>query len=247
MNSGNIAYHISSFFKSEPYWNFPEIIDIENKYRVKSTFFFMHESFKFNFFKLSNWKLSLGRYKLTQPAVNKIIQHLDSHGWEIGLHGSYLSYKDFSLLKSEKSLLEEILGHPVAGVRQHYLNLCDETWKYQNQLGFKYDSSFGYRDNIGFKENKYLPFNPLNNEFVVFPQIIMDSCIFGKKNRWLEFKKLCDLTEKTGGVLVVNWHQRNFNKQEFPGYPEFYEKMIIELKERNAAFKTLAEYYEDFK
>lgn len=243
LDVNKFIYHIGSIFRSNPYWNFEKIIRIEEEYGVKSTFFFMHETIKFEPFNMGNWKLSLGRYKLTDERLIITIQWLDEGGWEIGLHGSYLSFKNFDLLRSEKEILEKIIKHPVLGIRQHYLNLGDKTWEYQKKLGFKYDSSFGYHNDVGYKDDICNPFYPLGEDFIVFPQVIMDSCILSKEKKWLEFLKICDITDKNDAILVINWHQRNFNENEFPGHSKFYEDMIIELKRQSAVFKTLSEYY----
>ena len=236
-------YHISSLFNKKPYWNFGEIIEIENEYDVKSTFFFLNESIKFNPFSISNWKLSVGRYNIKSPKIVKIIKWLNKNGWEIGVHGSYNTYENEELLLKEKETLENIVGHEIIGVRQHYLNLNDQTWQIQKKCGFKYDSSFGYRNNIGFKGGKILPFKPLGDNFIVFPLTIMDSCFMNTANRWERFKELVDLAQEKDALLIINWHQRNFNEKEFPGYKSVYEDMIKELKKRNAIFKTLSEFY----
>jgi hypothetical protein len=96
-------YQIPSYKQREKvYWNFDEIIDIENKYGVKSTFFFLIETIPFEFFNISNWKLSLGRYDIKEPRIVDIIHYLDKNGWEIGLHGSFRSFNDLNLLETEK-------------------------------------------------------------------------------------------------------------------------------------------------
>ena len=40
LNLSGFYYHASSIFKTNPYWCFPKIIEIENDYKIKSTFFF---------------------------------------------------------------------------------------------------------------------------------------------------------------------------------------------------------------
>ena len=92
----------SSIFKTNPYWCFPKIIEIENDYKIKSTFFFLDETIKFDILKISNWPLSLGRYRLEENIVSEIIKYLSNNGWEIGLHGSYNSFNDKNLMLKEK-------------------------------------------------------------------------------------------------------------------------------------------------
>ncbi|RLD74987.1 MAG: hypothetical protein DRJ10_16090, partial [Bacteroidetes bacterium] len=101
-NLKRALYHFTSIFTKEPYWNFPEIIQIEQEQDVKSTFFFLDESIPFKLFDKKNWQLSLGRYNVNQKKIENIIRWLDKNNWEIGVHGSYCSYNNEKLLKKEK-------------------------------------------------------------------------------------------------------------------------------------------------
>ena len=148
------AYHFASFFKEEPYWNFPEIIKVEESLNVKSTFFILDETIPFKLFDKSNWQLSLGRYKLHNKKLVETIKYLDKEGWEIGVHGSYNSFNNKELLQKEKSRIEAIVEHEIIGIRQHYLNWDKNTWQIQKELGFKYDSTWGVTEGIGLKEGK---------------------------------------------------------------------------------------------
>jgi peptidoglycan/xylan/chitin deacetylase (PgdA/CDA1 family) len=248
--AGNIKqaiYHKFSIFQKNPYWNFPRIVAIEEAYGVKSTFFFLDESIKFRPFRPSNWGLSLGRYKIDSPKIAEEIRWLDQNGWEVGLHGSYHSYRSSRLLEREKKRLEDILDHEIVGIRQHFLNIDDATWKLQHKAGFGYDASFGFTRDIGFKENRYLPFFPLegNEEFLVIPMAIMDSCLMSKKDIRKEYLGLIETAGKNNGILVLNWHQRIFNEKEYPGYSRVYEGIIQECQRQNARFALLGEIYRE--
>jgi len=232
--------------EKDPYWNFERIMDIERKLDVKSTFFFLYESGKISIFKPRTWKLYLGRYNIKNPKIVKIIKRLNSEGWEIGLHGSYESYKNKDLLKKEKGDLEKILGHQVYGIRQHYLNLdIPITWEIQEELGFKYDSSFGFRDRIGFKENRYFPFHLVDSSFLEIPLSIMDTALFSRYNSlmniWEECERIVEIAERKGAVLSLSWHQRSFNEKDFPDRIKIYGDLIKLCEEKKAWITTAGE------
>lgn len=227
------------------YWNFERIMEIEEKYSVKSTFFFLNEPRTFNIRDYKNFINSFGRYSLNEKRVMEIIRLLDKNGWEVGLHGSFNSYKDLNLLKDQKSILENILGRQVTGIRQHYLNLDENlTWELQSEAGFLYDSSWGFTRSIGFKEGRIKPFHPLKNRFTVFPLVIMDYCFAAETDKWKRFDELCRLADRENGILVLNWHNCAFNRNDFPNSEEDYIQCINKFIEKGARFKTLNEFYQ---
>ena len=238
-------YHFLSFFGPEPYWNFPEIIRIEESFGVKSTFFILDETLPFKIFDPKNWKLTLGRYKISNQKLRDAIKFLDQNGWEIGVHGSYLSYNNESLLSKEKENIQEIIGHGIIGTRQHYLNWDKTTWVIQKSIGFKYDSTWGYTDSIGFKEDKILPFRPFGDYFIEIPLLVMDIPFMSTDNRWGKLHKIMDTLEEKNGIFVINWHHRVYNEKEFPGYNSAYHRIIQECIRRNARFLTLSEIYNE--
>lgn len=236
-------FYFNRDLEKDPYWNFEIIVDIEKKFGVKSTFFFLNETGRMNIFKPETWKLYLGRYNINNPEVVKIMKNLNSEGWEIGLHGSYNSYKNRDILVKEKKRLEEIIGNKVIGIRQHYLNLeIPKTWKIQHEIGFLYDASFGSNMEIGFREEKYLPFCPLDNQFLVIPLTIMDSTLFKNSNNineaWEKCEDLINIAEKRGALMTVLWHSQVFNEKEYLGWSLIYEKIIKVCKEKDAWITT---------
>jgi hypothetical protein len=225
------------------YWTFSKIIELEESLNIKSTYYFLNESIKFNLFKPRTLILSSGRYSFGNYKVQELIKNLHQKGNEIGLHGSYNSFKDKNLLKKEKLQLESIVGSKIIGIRQHYLNLNESTWKIQYESGFKYDSSYGSTSEIGFINYQYTPFNPLNNEFIVYPLIIMDTCFMNDPNRWKKLNEIINYCIENNSILVINFHNHVFNNLEYPDYMESYKRIIHECKLHNAVFKTLEEYY----
>lgn len=231
---------LATSFRRGNYWTFDDIIEIEKSFNIKSTFFFLNESINFNVFEPKSFVLSHGRYNIHEPKIVNLIRWLDNNGWEVGLHGSYNSFQNLELLKNEKAELEGILGHSIDGIRQHYLNLNKDTWHNHFVAGFKYDSSFGYTREIGFKEGRYQPFKPLDDEFIVVPLVVMDACFMSLPNRWERIDELMDICEKENAILVVNFHNHVFNNNEFPGFRDAYIRIIEKGIERNGDFQTIS-------
>ena len=249
LKSGNFKlffrHLISPFTHPHPYWGFDTIMEIEKRYGARSTMFFLNESIGPEFSKPKSWKLAFGRYDIHDKRMVNVIKKLEADGWEIGIHGSYNSYKDYELLKREKEVLEGIVGHPIRGIRQHYLNISESTWEIQNKVGLKYDSSWGHTKDIGCKEGKILPFFPIEgSDFCEIPMTIMDGPFSEAEDRWGRFMEIIEETERTGGYLVINYHNNNFDCFDNPGCKEDYIRMLEILHGRGAKFMTLGEAYE---
>lgn len=242
-NLSDALYHITSPLKKEPYWCFYDIADLEKSFGLRSTFFILDESIRFNPLKPSTFALAVGRYDMFEPKIQEAIKYLDSNGWEIGLHGSFLSYNNKMLLGKEKSRLESIVGHTVVGTRQHHLNLDDTTWKIQEELGFLYDSTLGSNYDIGFVDERINPFHPNRTKFTVFPLSLMDVCFMPIKAKWERFNVLLDEVEEKDAVLVVNFHHRVYNDREYPGYKAAYIRIIETALKRNAEIAPLINFY----
>jgi len=231
----------------EPYWTFENIMKLEQKLGVKSTFFFLNEQGKVRLLDRSTWRHYGRRYDITDKNVAEMIRTLHSEGWEIGLHGSFYSYKDLNKLREEKEMLESILGAKVEGIRQHNLNLeIPQTWQIHEKLGFEYDSTLGFNDRVGFRWGICYPFHPVDGEgrplkLLEIPLAIEDIALFRYDNPWAVCMKMIEEVERKGGVLTVLWHHSVFNELEFPGWAEIYEKLIRVCKEKGAWISTAGE------
>ncbi|MFW6271766.1 MAG: polysaccharide deacetylase family protein [Desulfosalsimonas sp.] len=225
-----------------PYWTFEDMAELESKYGARSTIFFLHETMPFKPLSPGTWKLSLGRYSLREPEIGRLIRRLDADGWEIGLHGSYRSYRDETLLKKEKMILEDVLGKKVSGIRQHYLNLDEpDTWVLQKKAGFSYDASLGRTDISGYKDGRMAPFIDETSGMQVIPLTIMECCLFrevghDKQKALKRAVEWMDHSQENGLFFTILWHQHLLNESEFPGYRWVYEEILKECRSRGASF-----------
>lgn len=225
----------------EPFWTFDKLLDIENKYNVKSSFFFLEEDGKVKLLDKKTWRHAGRRYKFKTPKVADLMKELKMKGWDVGLHGSFYSYKDSSKLISEKKALEKVLGDSIHGTRQHNLNLdIPKTWLYHEKAGLEYDTTLGFNDCLGFRWGTCFPFKPFSIQdnrlinILEIPLVIEDLPYFRDQNRWDNCMKIIQEIEKYGGVLTLLWHHSVFNDNEFPGWGAAYEKIIGLCQEKNA-------------
>ena len=225
----------------EPYWTFDEIMDLEQRLGVRSTFYFLIESGKVKLFDRSTWRHYGRKYDITDEKIVDLMKMLHSEGWEIGLHGSFYSYNNISKLKKEKEMLEKVLDAKVYGIRQHNLNLdIPNTWRIHEKLGFEYDTTLGFNECVGFRWGTCFPFHPFDIEvgepmkLLEIPLVIEDIALFSYENPWDVCMDIINVVEECGGVLTLLWHHSVFNELEYPGWAEIYERIIKVCKEEGA-------------
>ncbi|MCD5401167.1 polysaccharide deacetylase family protein, partial [candidate division NPL-UPA2 bacterium] len=132
-------------------WNLKDIMVLEEKYEAKSSFYFLALNEKDRDF---NFKVE---------DLEQELRHIVENGWEVGLHGGHKAYNNLDEIVKEKERLEKVLGKKVVGYRNHYLRFrVPETWELLSKVGFKYDTTFGYADCVGFRNGMCHPFKPFN-------------------------------------------------------------------------------------
>ncbi|WP_416841514.1 polysaccharide deacetylase family protein [Haloferax sp. DFSO52] len=249
-------YHLQTLLsRSNPYWQFEEIMALERDLGVRSSFYFLNEPSLLktvslgDLFDPKNWLEHAGRYDITDDEIVDVIRRLDADGWEVGLHGSFRSCDDFDRLRTEKRELESILGHEILGIRQHHLRRTHRTWQYHRELGLKYDASLGSSTKYGF-DYGYQPLHPFDDEFVVFPLSLMEVSLPDPGEdfdaAWAACERLLDEAEENEAVLTALWHPRYFNEAEFPGYRRLYVRLVETALERGAWVGPLGDYYRTF-
>ncbi|MBA3679575.1 MAG: hypothetical protein H0W73_00065 [Bacteroidetes bacterium] len=215
-------------------WSVEKTLNIEGNYDVKSTFYFLsllsgEQDYNYDVNEITD------QFKMVKDA-----------GSEIGLHGGHQAYIDFDKLSKEKKQLAEISDSEIVGYRNHYLRFTTpESWLNLQNCGFKYDTTLGYSDCVGFRNGMCYPFYPYdynNNVFlniVELPLVVMDVTILSymkltSESAFALFKDLVKKVKAVNGVFTLLWH----NNYMVGEWGKFYAKCIEFLNMENAWFAT---------
>ncbi|WP_243637740.1 polysaccharide deacetylase family protein [Natrarchaeobius oligotrophus] len=248
------TYHLRTALSSaNPYWQFEEIMALEDELGVRSAFYFLNEQHLLadrpvrEWTSPSNWIQHLGRYDVTRDDVVEVIRSLEDGDWEVGLHGSYHTADDPQRLREEKEILESILDGSVVGGRQHHLRLQEpETWNHHRAIGLRYDASLGSGTDCGFHEG-YRPIRPFDDQFVVFPTTVMDQALPDPGSEPEAARRVCERllldAARNDATMTVLWHPRFFHEREFPGYRSLYRWLIERARELEAWIGPPGELY----
>lgn len=203
----------------DPYDTFERIMDISEKNKKVSSFYFMCSG---------NTKYD-NRYKIDENKSLDLIKEIKQRGHNIGIHPSYNSYNNDAQFKKELYLLESITGQKITEGRQHYLRFeVPVTWQIWENNGMLIDSTCGYADKDGFRcgtGKEFSVFNILTRKKLKLkerPLIVMDGTLFDYNNYELtEAINKIDSFKKKSNTLTLLWHNsyiKNF---------DFYEKYIV--------------------
>ncbi len=237
---GRVTSRVRKDNSQNPYCNFRKILELEKRYGGISSFYFKATSED-----IAGWTYDI------ESLANELGQVIDMGG-EVGLHGGYYSYNNPEELKKEKNRLEKSLGKKPIGIRMHYLRFdVPDTWKILADLGFKYDTTFGYPDMPGFRNGMCHPFKPYDLyakkevDIVEIPLTIMDGSLFGMPidKAWAAIKGLIETTHKNNGVITILWHNITFDEIFSGGWAKLYEKILLLLKEKKAWMTSAESIY----
>lgn len=227
----------------DPYWTFDRILALEKRHDYRSTFYFM----------TGRHHPEDAVYDLDSSAMAQLLRSLMELGCEIGLHGSYATYRDEESLRSQKSDLERRVGGAVMGHRNHLLRFrVPDSWNVQEAAGFSYDATLGFADREGFRGGHALPFHPYDlaservSELLEIPLAIMDVSLL--KYRKLRGEKAeaavraaLEQVYAVGGLATLLWHNDTFYDSEYPGSGRLYEAALHWLAEKDAYVATAGE------
>lgn len=216
----------------DPYDTFDYLMDLSDKYNIKSHFYF----------RASVKGQNDGLYDIFDKRITPIIDNIIKRGHCIGFHPSKDTYRNPQQFRTEVDRLRS-LGCKVQGGRQHYL-LYNIPFQLRNwsENNLNYDAGLGFAFRAGFRCGvcwEYYFFDILERKELplkIRPLIIMegsllrysvndDTSIYDH-----DTEMLIKVVKKYEGMFVFLWHNNNFS---ISNYFELYKKtlsMIVDSK-----------------
>lgn len=182
-------------------------------------------------------------YKLDSADIKSLISYADSNNIHIGLHCSYQAGIDPKHIEREKSELERHLGREVSFNRHHYLSIREpEDMDLVEAAGMTDDFTLGYADVSGFRLGTSYPvrwINPITRRLsplTIHPLTIMDCTLNDEKYMGMGSEEalsycegIIDRVEKSGGELVLLWHNDSVQKESDSYLRSIYGKLLDRL------------------
>ena len=184
-----------------------------------------------------------GCYDLDEPVIRNLMRRIHNRGHEIGLHGSYDTYRDEERIFSEAANLRRILEEEgiqqkTIGCRQHYLRWATpDTARHLDAASFTYDTTLSFADHPGFRCGTCYEFPMYDLEerrpltIRQRPLVVMECSVIderylglGYSDRALElmqyYKHIC---HRFAGDFTLLWHNCHFMNSDDK---RFYQKLI---------------------
>jgi len=203
--------------KLDPVYTFDFIMNLSEKYGLRSEFYFMTD--------YPAGSLDGSNYSIDSFFIKDLISVINKRGHIVGFHASYNSFRDPLRTKTEFEKLIKVakqlgIKQNIWGGRQHYLRWENPiTWQNWEDAGLNYDSTLSFADYAGFRTGtcyEYPAFNLLERKSLQLreiPLIAMDGTLFGndymnlKQEDALQYiKQLSTFCKKFKGNLVLLWH-----------------------------------------
>jgi len=213
----------------DPFDSYAWMDDLHERYKLKPRYFFLVPE-------------KTGKYDRNIPpketALQGLIkQHADKY--EIGVHPSWQSGNDLSLIKKEMETIENISKKKSSISRQHFIRFTlPDTYRHLIQAGISDDYSMGYGSINGFRASITTSFYWYDLEkeeqtsLLIHPFCFMDANAFFEQKLSPEqaldeilsyYKKI----KNVNGQMVTIWHNTFLGTDKmFKGWREVYEKFI---------------------
>ena len=174
-----------------------------------------------------------------KPMKDMVYDHATR--FPIGIHPSWRSGDNHSLLKKEIDTLMDIAGSAILSSRQHYIRFTlPETFRRLIVHGIQFDFSMGYGSINGFRASVTSPFYWYDLEkekqtgLKLFPFCYMEANSFYEQKYTAqqaldEMRHYYDVVKSVNGTFIMIWHNHFLGTEKlYEGWKEIYEQFIKE-------------------
>jgi len=230
--------------ENDPYYTFPWIFEQNNLLREQTG----KEICQAILFIRSGGKCKQDKphYSLHSKDISQLIESALSNDMKIGLHSSYQAGKSPSLIKKEKTILEENTGKSIRLNRHHFLTCREpEDMTHLEAAGITDDFTMGYADVAGFRLGTSYPvrwINPVTrrlSSILQHPLTIMDCSLEEKKYMGLSYEEaqayslnLIEQVKNVGGELTLLWHNTSAMENSGSYLRKLYSHLLNELAKK---------------
>lgn len=221
-----------AFRGRDPYWNFDELLFMENGNGFKSTWFLA--PFGGVYQKRENDYDPVYRRKPSQ--ITSMIRRIIENDCEVAFHGTRGSFRDIKEFRRQLASFENRLGFRLMGVRHHYLMFRHgQSFEVASEAGMLYDATLGFSDRTGYRNGIAAPFfpyavNSAAGKIVEVPLHFMDSVFTHVKEPHDTVARRITETylfaKAAGGLFGVLIHPGNMDPSEMPQLSRFYHSFL---------------------
>lgn len=163
--------------------------------------------------------------------------------YRIGLHPSWQSGDNSSLLIKEKLQLESMCARKITSSRQHYIRFnLPEGYQRLTEAGIKDDYSMGYGTINGFRASVASSFFWYNlekekqSDLRIHPFCFMDANSFYEQQQNTqqtqeELTRYIEVCKEAAGTMISIWHNNILGTAKgFEGWRTLYEQFIVRVQ-----------------
>jgi hypothetical protein len=218
--------------QKDPFDSFGWLNNLHKKYKLKPYYFFLVPEKR-------------GRYdKNISPKCKALQELIHDHviRYPVGIHPSWKSGDDVSLLTKEIETLSKLNGSPVVSSRQHYIRFnLPEGYRRLIDNGIQFDFSMGYGSINGFRASVASPFYWYDLEkeeqtrLMLFPFCYMEANSFYEQKKSAqqaleEMQHYYNVVKSVNGYFIMIWHNSFLGTDKlYKGWRDVYEQFIKEV------------------
>lgn len=213
-------------FMHDPFDTFKYVINRQKQSKFKFLFFFL-----------------IGGYSTYDKGINvnnkgfvSLIKHVADY-CSVGLKTSFFANDDATILKKEKTRMEEIINIPLKASRQSFSKLnLPESYRNYIELEIREDYTMGYVNEIGFRAGACTPFlfydldYEIQTPLKICPYHLMDYALLKTKSLLDKKKVLNEIineVKQVNGEFVPVFHNYTFSENfRWSGFKELFNMIL---------------------